>query len=97
MPLPTLQKSPFTKSAIENIEAGQMGIYAIFKGGDCVYIGRGDIRARLLSHVNGDNPCIASRRPDTWGAFIVDNEITREQRERSLIREYGPPCNQRVG
>lgn len=86
----------FTRSDILALNAGQMGVYGIFKVGSWVYVGKGDIRERLLSHLNGDNPCILNAGPTHWvGEVCTDPEMSR--REKALIAELQPPCNDRIG
>lgn len=85
---------PYTRSDIERLSPNQMGVYGIFKAGTWIYVGSGDIRERMLAHVNGDNPCINRERPTLWVSEVTANYI---QREKDLIRELTPACNQRVG
>ena len=40
---------PFTRAGIEALAPNQMGCYGIYRQGQCVYVGRGDIRTRLLA------------------------------------------------
>lgn len=63
MPFPEQQKRPFTKTGIEVLTQNQIGIYGIFNDTECIYIGQGDIRERLLRHLNGDIPCILLKKP----------------------------------
>jgi len=100
------QQTPrqFNRGNIEAITPRQMGCYGLFKwqptvsptGGSwiCVYIGKGDIRQRLLDHLNGDNPCITKNRPTHWFDMVTSN---MDAVEKALIIEYRPICNQRVG
>jgi hypothetical protein len=55
MPFPQQPPREFTREDIERIPPGQIGCYALFRGLECVYIGKGDIRERLLAHFDGDN------------------------------------------
>jgi len=57
-------------------------------------VGKGDIRDRLLKHLNGDNPRIAHQAPDQWVSEVTSN---MDVREKELILEFNPTCNQRVG
>ena len=54
----------------------------------------GDIRQRLLDHLNGDNSCIIREKPTHWVDVVTDNY---ELEEKKLIREYNPICNKRIG
>ena len=53
-----------------------------------------DIRARLLQHLNGDDPCI-SKYPPTH--FVAEATAANDAREKELIVEYDPHCNKKVG
>ena len=94
MPFPEQQPRVFTRANVETIQPGQLGCYGLFKPGEWIYVGKGDIRQRLLDHLNGDNPCINRRGPTHW----VD-EVTKNynDREKQLILELDPVCNRRVG
>jgi hypothetical protein len=96
MPFPNQTPRAFTRANIEAIPPGTMGCYGIFRNqGPWIYIGKGDIRERLLAHLNGDNSCITNAGPTHYM-----DEITADYdaRERALILELGPTlCNQRVG
>ena len=82
---------PYTRGNILKLTPKQNGIYGIFRGGKAVYIGSGDIRERVLAHIDGDNDCITKNSPDQWTAFLLSADPTR--REGELIREYSPICN----
>jgi hypothetical protein len=94
MPFPQQTPREFTKAGIEALNPGQMGCYGLFKTGTWIYVGKGDIRQRLLDHLNGDNPCITRQSPTH---FV--SEVTRDydNREKQLIAELDPICNKRVG
>lgn len=94
MPFIQQEKRPFTREGIEWLKPNQIGVYGIFNASGCIYVGKGDIRDRLLSHFNGDNPCILRFRPTYYLAEVLPNP---DAREKQLIIEYNPPCNQRVG
>lgn len=103
MPFETPQVIPFTKSAIEALDEALVGCYGIYRArnargpadqGEWVYVGKGRVRDRLLSHERGDNPCILPKAPTH-----VKVEATRnpDAREKALILEFNPSCNQKVG
>ena len=94
MPFPQQDPRPFTRAGIEALNPNQLGVYGIFKQGQWIYIGKGDIRERLLDHLNGDNPCITRYVPTHFVAEITTN---MDERERQLIMEFQPACNQRLG
>lgn len=85
---------PFTKDAILALTPGQNGVYGIHNGQYWIYIGRGDIRTRLLAHFNGDIPEIFRHIPLHYSALVVTNDIALEKAE--IIR-LQPRCNQRLG
>lgn len=94
MPFPTQLPRVYTKSDIEAITPGQMGVYGIFRQGQWVYVGSGDVRDRMLAHVNGDNACINGERATHWVSEITSNFTAREE---ALIIELAPTCNKKVG
>lgn len=94
MPFPKQTATAFTKTNVEKITTGQMGCYGLFKEGQWVYVGKGDIRERLLAHLNGDNACIARQKPTHWVDAVTKN---MDAEEKALIRELSPSCNKRVG
>jgi hypothetical protein len=95
--MPFVNQTPrlFTRQNVEALRVNQIGVYGLLKQNEWIYIGKGDIRQRLLDHLNGDNPCINRQRPSHWV-----NELTAgdpSTREQQLILEYQPTCNRRVG
>jgi hypothetical protein len=94
MAFPPQTPRPFTKANIEAISPGQGGCYGLYRGNQWIYVGKGDIRDRLLRHLNGDNPCITRQAPTHWVDMVtrdMDNE------EKRLILSLTPSCNQKVG
>lgn len=85
----------FSKLDIERFKTDQIGVYGILGHKGWIYVGKGDIRERLLAHLNGDNPSVISQRPTHWMFEITDGDPSR--REKELIRELKPVCNDRVG
>ena len=95
MPFPNQVPRAFTKANIEAIKLGTVGVYGLFVNqGGWVYVGRGDIRARLLDHLNGGNPCINKAKPTHYVDVITNDD---ENIEKQLILELKPGCNQKVG
>jgi len=95
--MPFIQQKPrfFTRKNVEALNQNQFGVYGLFKRGAWIYIGKGDIRKRLLDHLNGDNPCILREQPIYWVDEIINGDPST--REKQLILELRPCCNQRVG
>ncbi len=104
MPFPKQDDGPFTRAGIEEVNPGQKGVYGLIQvkreGPAWVYIGRAtDLRKRLLEHLNSDgsadpDKCIQQNPPTHFLGSVTDDDVEEEKR---LIREYTPPCNQRVG
>ena len=94
MPFPSQTPLPFTKAAIEVLNPNQNGVYGIFRQDCWIYVGRGDIRDRLLSHVAGNNPAITAQRPTHVVTMVTPND---EAIERQLIIELTPVANKKIG
>jgi hypothetical protein len=94
MPFPNQTPRLFTRAAIEALSPNQNGVYGIFRQDCWIYVGRGDIRDRLLSHVAGNNPAITAQRPTHFVAMVTINDVVAE---RQLIVELQPVANQKVG
>ena len=84
----------FNRETIESFNAGQPGVYAIYNAQEWIYIGRGDIRHRLLNHFGGDLPSIGTHSPTHFRFEVTADAINRE---KQLLREYAPACNPRMG
>jgi hypothetical protein len=94
MPFPNQQPTIFSRRNVETITPGQMGCYGLFKQGQWIYVGKGDIRSRLLDHLNGNNPCITRSGPTHFVTVVSSNY---DSMEKTLILELTPSCNQKVG
>jgi hypothetical protein len=94
MPFPQQEPRPFTRAGIEWLKPSQYGVYGIYRADAWIYVGMGDIRARLLDHLNGDNHRITSERPTHWVAAVTSNAALTE---KELILELNPIANRRVG
>ena len=86
-----------TKQNVEAVKPNQLGVYGIYKTNQWVYVGMGDVRQRLLDHLNGDNACLLRQSPTHWVDEVIPDEARRIRREKELILELNPSCNQRVG
>jgi hypothetical protein len=87
MRFPEQSRKFFTRATVEPLRSGLRGCYGLFRGDDCLYIGKGDIRRRLLAHLEGDDPTISRSFPSHWLA-VTAAEI--DTLERELVREYRP-------
>ena len=96
--MPFTQQIPrvFIRENIEAINPDQFGVYGLFKEGVWIYVGKGNIRKRLLDHLNGDNPCIVKAQPIHW-VYEVCIDPVMSLREKQLILDCTPLCNQQVG
>ena len=90
MPFPQQQPRVFNKQNVLALKENQYGVYGIFRQGHWIYVGKGDIRERLLAHLDGDNPCILNAQPTHWVDEVTSNA---DAREKQLIRELNPSCN----
>lgn len=95
MPFIEQTSRAFNREAIERLDPNQTGVYGLFRKDAWVYVGKGDIRQRLLDHLNGDNPCITREGPTGIMAEVTGGDPSA--RERALILELKPICNIRVG
>ena len=93
MPFDNDQPWVFDRQGIESFGASHTGVYAIYNAQEWIYLGRGDIRQRLLEHFDGDIPSIATHAPTHFRAEVTADPINRE---KQLLREYPPSCNPRV-
>jgi len=95
--MPFAQQVPrlFNHGNVEALKPNQFGVYGLFKRGVWIYVGKGDIRKRLLEHLNGDKPCILRNSPTHWVDEVIGGDPSI--REKQLILELRPLCNERVG
>lgn len=92
-----LKQNPriFNKANVERLKPNQVGVYGIFNNMEWIYVGKGDIRQRLLDHLNGDNPCILQKKPTHWVGEVIKDDPSF--REKELIAELPVSCNKRIG
>ena len=93
-----VQQAPrvFSRQNIEALNPNQLGVYGIFREGQWIYVGKGDIKTRLLAHLNGDKACILNQMPTHW-VDELRSEPEMSNREKQLILEHRPVCNEKVG
>lgn len=66
------------------------GIYALFSGERCVYVGSSEnIQIRLLKHLNGPDQCVLQYGVTSFAYEPVPTEA-RVARQEDLIREFSP-------
>ena len=78
MPFPQQDSRPFNWVGLETLNANQLGVYGLSKQGQWIYVGKGDIRQRLLDHLNGDNSCVTKQAPTHFVAEVTSNMDARE-------------------
>ncbi len=94
MAFPSQTARAYTRESVQQLLSGQMGCYGLYRENRWIYVGSGDIRQRLLDHLNGDNPCIVSERPTAYVTEPTSNYI---EREKQLIAELETACNRKLG
>jgi len=91
---------PFSFQEIHNINSTTWNpvpaVYGIMNSQSLiVYIGQtNNLRERLQQHLNDTTHCMHSYQPAQVVAEVISSEQERLNRERELIAEYNPPCNQ---
>ncbi len=84
---------PFSRKDVMAFPGFRPGVYGIFKDNTALFVGNsGDIKARMLRHVNNDNPNITASGPNLWMAEIMAGagQAKIEERQKQLIDEYKP-------
>lgn len=80
----------FNMMGLSVVPPHAVGVYGLRNSRGIVYIGKGELRSRLLSHLRGDNPEITKHRPTE---FTFEFNPDPDDRERWLISYYMPPAN----
>jgi excinuclease UvrABC nuclease subunit len=66
------------------------GVYALFTGEKCIYVGASEnIQVRLLHHLNGPHPCVLQYGVTSFAYESVPSEA-HAARQEDLIREFNP-------
>ena len=91
--MPALHFFKFNVLTIQLLPPHATGVYLLRNAFGVVYVGKGRIRDRLMSHLRGDNPLIALYRPTE---FAFELHADPDDRERSLIVWFNPPANQQI-
>lgn len=94
MDFPPQHPRPYTRLEVLNLAENQTGCYGLLSGREMICVGRGDIRQRLLDHLNGDNLLIRWAQPTHFVTLLTPFPV---HHERELILLYKPRCNRRVG
>ena len=83
----------FTLQDLELLPVGRMGVFGLFRQGQWIYIGSGDIRSHLLALYHGEKKNVLAEKPTH---YITENAQNYEAREKQLLREIHPICNELV-
>ena len=89
----------FTEESIQENASNSAGVYQIDAGSTVVYVGQSrTIRDRLLEHKKGESDqsgCINGQGSDWFRYELIADEKKRLEREKELIEELNPVCNQK--
>jgi hypothetical protein len=93
MPFPDQPRRPFAREEIERLPAGARGVYGLFDAEGCVFVGKGNLRERLLGHLKGgfleEARCIRRHAPTYWLCEETEQFVVRHM---GLVVEYQPRC-----
>ena len=82
----------FQRESILRNAPESSGVYGLFSA-FWIYVGAAEnIRARILKHLEGDDPCIVRYRPSGF-AFELVAPRDRYHRRMHLAKELQPLCN----
>ena len=84
----------WSKSWIEFKAPDAPGVYCIRdKAGKVLFIGKGKVRDRLLSHLNRENSTDEAIWDHAPATFSFELTTHPAERETELIQQLKPPCN----
>jgi excinuclease UvrABC nuclease subunit len=84
----------WSNSWIEFKAPSAQGVYCLLdKGGRVLFIGKGKVRERLLSHWNRENAIDAEIWSHIPATFRFELTAQPARREAELIQQLKPPCN----
>lgn len=88
----------FNRPSITANAPESAGVYMLYSQNVCVYIGKAtNLRDRMLAHLtNSHSDLITAAKPALF-AFELVQPAFLEAREKQLILEFCPQCNQRLG
>lgn len=93
MPFPDQPRRPFVREEIERLPQGSRGVYGLFNEEGCVFVGKGNLRERLLGHLKAgfaeESRCIRQHGPSYFLCEETENFVVRHM---GLVVEYGPKC-----
>ena len=84
----------FNRSVVSSLMPNSIGVYGIYRQGHWVYVGKGNIRERLLVHLS--DSFILAQTPTH---FVTElwQDPHMSNREKALILALQPHCNKKVG
>ena len=80
----------FTKKVVLEFKQVILGVYGLFREGKCVFVGKGNIRERLLGHLLNDNVCLNVAWPSHW---VYEATEKADARWKELLLDLEPDCN----
>ena len=93
MPFPEQPRHPFNEEEIRRLPEGKRGVYGLFNEEACVFVGKGNLRERLLGHLKpGYTEESRSIRKLAPTYFLVEETEDFVVRHMGLTVEYTPKC-----
>ncbi len=93
MPFPGQPRRPFAAGEIERLPPGKRGVYGLFNEEGCIFVGKGNLRERLLLHLKPgyteEARCVRNSAP-AW--FMIEETENFVVRHMGLVVEYRPKC-----
>jgi hypothetical protein len=93
VPFPDQPRCPFTPEEIARVPEGKRGVYGLFNEAGCVFVGKGNLRERLLLHLKPgyteEARCIRKAAPTYFLFEVTENFVVRHM---GLAVEYAPQC-----
>jgi hypothetical protein len=86
-------KYDFTRQNVNN-SPNEEGVYGLVRGVEKIYVGGGNIRARLQSHFKGENPSVKKAKSTHYYREPLNDWA---KREKELVNAFDPICNNQPG
>lgn len=84
-------KLPFSPLHVRLIDSSLHGVYVLWRGTRCVFVGGGSLRKKLESHLNGDNFLITEAHPTHFFIEVLSKDSS--WREKETIAQLSPYLN----
>jgi uncharacterized membrane protein len=86
----------FSQFDIEMMPSGRRGVYVIYAGSTCLYVGASGVsmQDRMRAHLNGDIPGLLAWSPTH---FTIEETWNPWEREVALTLALRPLLNRKVG